>query len=107
MEAEPLARGPGAHLIDTRTVTLVPKDAADCGSTLTTIILGPTHADKGRRSAMRVRDISVRGRHRHEMGDVAGLAQTIAARGLLHPIVVRPDGRLIVGERRLAAVKSL
>src|SRR5712692_1428442 len=56
---------------------------------------------------MRVRDITVRGRHRHDMGDIDRLACSIAEVGLLHPIVVRPDGRLIAGQRRLAAVRSL
>ena len=39
------------------------------------------------------------------MGDIAGLAANIAALGLLHPIVVQPDGTLIAGERRLQAVQ--
>jgi hypothetical protein len=35
------------------------------------------------------------------------LARSISEIGLLHPIVVRPDGILIAGERRLAAYKYL
>ena len=46
-------------------------------------------------------------RHRKDMGDIAGLAANIAELGLLHPIVVRPDGRLIAGERKLRAAKLL
>ena len=46
-------------------------------------------------------------RHRKDMGDIAGLAANIAELGLLHPIVVRPDGCLIAGERRLRAAKLL
>jgi hypothetical protein len=46
-------------------------------------------------------------RHRKDMGDIAGLAANIAELGLLHPIVVRPDGRLIAGERRLRAARLL
>jgi hypothetical protein len=46
-------------------------------------------------------------RHRRELGDVSELARRIAELGLLHPIVIRPDGRLIAGERRLAACKAL
>jgi len=42
------------------------------------------------------------------MGDIAGLAADMAEpHGLLHPIVVRPDGMLIAGERRLLAAKLL
>jgi ParB family transcriptional regulator, chromosome partitioning protein len=41
------------------------------------------------------------------MGDIDGLARSIKAVGLLHPVVVRPDGLLIAGERRLAACRQL
>ncbi len=46
-------------------------------------------------------------RHRRDLGDIASLAQSIDAHGLLHPVVVTPDGRLIAGERRLEAFKML
>jgi N6-adenosine-specific RNA methylase IME4/ParB-like chromosome segregation protein Spo0J len=46
-------------------------------------------------------------RHRKDLGDVRALAQSIAEIGLLHPPVIRPDGVLIAGERRLRAVKLL
>lgn len=42
-------------------------------------------------------------RHRQDLGDLSGLAASIATHGLLHPIVVRPDGLLVAGARRLAA----
>ena len=51
--------------------------------------------------------IVVGDRHRKDLGDVKRLAASISAVGLLHPIVVTPDGTLIAGERRLAAVKLL
>lgn len=54
-----------------------------------------------------ITSIEVEGRHRRDLGDVSGLAKSIEAVGLLHPIVVRSDGRLIAGERRLAACKLL
>jgi hypothetical protein len=41
------------------------------------------------------------------MGDIDGLARSIKAVGLLHPVVIRPDGLLIAGERRLAACRQL
>jgi N6-adenosine-specific RNA methylase IME4 len=41
------------------------------------------------------------------MGDLDGLARNISEIGLLHPVVVKPDGALIAGERRLAACESL
>jgi ParB family transcriptional regulator, chromosome partitioning protein len=51
--------------------------------------------------------IKVRNRYRKTLGDIQSLAASIKELGLLHPIVVRPDGRLIAGERRLAACKRL
>src|ERR1700730_2928915 len=51
--------------------------------------------------------IRVRNRYRKKLGDIESLAASIKDLGLLHPIVVRPDGRLIAGERRLAACKRL
>ena len=54
-----------------------------------------------------IRKIKVRNRYRKNLGDIDSLAASIKELGLLHPIVVRPDGRLIAGERRLAACKRL
>jgi N6-adenosine-specific RNA methylase IME4 len=51
--------------------------------------------------------IRVGERHRKDLGDIDGLAANIAELGLLHPIVIRPDGTLIVGERRLRAAQAL
>jgi ParB family chromosome partitioning protein len=41
------------------------------------------------------------------MGDIAALAANIADVGLLHPVVVTPDMRLVAGERRIRAVERL
>ena len=46
-------------------------------------------------------------RHRRDMGDIAGVAASMPELGLLQPVVVRPDGTLIAGERRLHAAKQL
>ena len=54
-----------------------------------------------------VNAIVVGTRHRKDMGDIASLAASMAELGLLQPIVIRPDGRLIAGERRLRAAKLL
>lgn len=51
--------------------------------------------------------ITIGPRHRRDIGDVSGLADSIKELGLLHPIVVNPDSRLIAGERRLHACKML
>jgi ParB family chromosome partitioning protein len=53
----------------------------------------------------RISDIVVGSRHRRDLGDIDALARNIRDVGLLHPIVVRPDGTLIAGERRLKAFK--
>ncbi len=46
-------------------------------------------------------------RYRRDMGDLDALAASITERGLLQPVAVRPDGTLVAGARRLAAVKQL
>ena len=56
---------------------------------------------------MRIDAIIIGERYRHKMGDIDGLAQSIAEVGLLHPIVVTPDGHLIAGARRTEACKRL
>jgi hypothetical protein len=57
--------------------------------------------------SMRVADIVPGRRHRTDLGDIEGLAASISKVGLMHPIVVCADGRLIAGMRRLEAVKRL
>jgi ParB-like nuclease domain len=54
-----------------------------------------------------IAEIVVGARHRRDLGDVASLARSIEQNGLLHPVVIRRDGRLIAGERRLEAYKLL
>ena len=44
---------------------------------------------------------------RKDLGDVAALARSIEENGNLHPIVITPDGTLIAGERRLAALQHI
>jgi N6-adenosine-specific RNA methylase IME4/ribosomal protein S14 len=59
------------------------------------------------RATLPLGNIRVGKRHRRDLGDIESLAASIADVGLLHPIVVTPDGRLIAGERRLQAAKLL
>ena len=54
-----------------------------------------------------IADIVVGKRHRKDMGDIPGLAASIAEHTLLHPVVIAPDGVLIAGERRLRAVQQV
>lgn len=46
-------------------------------------------------------------RQRKELRGIDELAQSIAARGLIHPIVVTAEGVLVAGERRYTAMRKL
>lgn len=54
-----------------------------------------------------VDSIHVGNRHRKDLGDIDALATSIERDGLLQPITVTPDGVLVCGARRLAAIKQL
>jgi ParB family transcriptional regulator, chromosome partitioning protein len=58
-------------------------------------------------TSRRVLDIKIGKRHRKDMGDLKGLAESIADIGLLNPITIDENGRLLAGARRLAAQKLL
>ena len=51
--------------------------------------------------------IIVSDRVRKSFGDLQNLADDIQARGLINPVTVTPDLKLLAGERRLRAMKSL
>ena len=56
---------------------------------------------------MNVDEIRLGFRYRKDLGDLRPLMDSIAEVGLLHPVVVTPEGRLIAGQRRLAAVRQM
>lgn len=56
---------------------------------------------------MDIDQIQVGFRYRKDLGDLEALSESIAEVGLLHPVVVTPDGRLIAGQRRLEACRQL
>lgn len=56
---------------------------------------------------MNIDRIEVSDRYRVDLGDLTDLAASIAAEGLLHPVVITTDRRLIAGHRRLEACKLL
>lgn len=56
---------------------------------------------------MKIGAIKVGDRVRKDMGDLASLAASIRAHGLLHPIVIKSDGTLVAGHRRLEAARLL
>ncbi|WP_105034132.1 ParB N-terminal domain-containing protein [Cryobacterium aureum] len=51
--------------------------------------------------------IRIGSRHRNDLGDIDALAASIERQGLLQPITVTPDGTLVCGARRLAALRQL
>ena len=65
------------------------------------------HARTPPANLLDIAKIKVGVRHRRDMGDLAGLSASIAEIGLLHPVVVTPDRKLIAGERRLKACTEL
>jgi N6-adenosine-specific RNA methylase IME4 len=56
---------------------------------------------------MPVAKIIIGKRHRKRFDNIDSLARTIEAVGLLHPVVVDRNGRLIAGERRIRAMQML
>lgn len=51
--------------------------------------------------------IEIGSRYHKDLGDLRPLAESIQAVGLLHPVVVSQDHRLLAGQRRLAACRLL
>lgn len=52
-------------------------------------------------------DIIVGDRHRKDFGDLEALARSIAEVGLLQPIGITPEAKLVFGERRLRACRDI
>ncbi len=53
-----------------------------------------------------IAQIQIGTRHRKNLGDLSGLAESIQSEGLLQPIGITPDHMLVFGERRLRAVRD-
>lgn len=56
-------------------------------------------------AAMPIESILVSRNGHIKVGDLDGLTASIQARGVLEPVVVTPDGRLLAGRRRLEAAR--
>ena len=54
-----------------------------------------------------VDSITIGQRHRTDLGDIDALAASIDRDGLLQPPTITPDGVLVCGARRMAAIKKL
>lgn len=57
--------------------------------------------------SMRIDAIKIEGRHRKDFRDLDSLAASIEELGVLQPVLVTADFRLIAGERRIRAANSL
>ena len=64
-------------------------------------------SNAGSSVTMNIDQIQVGFRYRKDLGDLRPLADSISEVGLLHPVVVTPEGRLIAGQRRLEACRLL
>jgi ParB/RepB/Spo0J family partition protein len=58
-------------------------------------------------NSLPIADIIIKDRQRSELGDVKDLADSIQKNGLIQPVVVNKDRRLIAGGRRIEAAKLL
>jgi ParB-like nuclease domain/DNA methylase len=58
-------------------------------------------------SMVPIADIIVGPRHRQDLGELDVLAASLSEVGLLQPVVVTPNNRLVAGSRRLEAAKRL
>src|SRR5215468_4697967 len=89
------------------------KPAAGDGGSRQCIGSGQNHAAETKAApdttqvVLPIDQIIVGDRTRRDLGDIAGLATSIAEIGLLNPITVDENGRLLAGARRLAACKRL
>ena len=89
------------------------KPAAGDGGSRQCIGSGQNHAAETKatpdttQAVLPIDQIIVGDRTRRDLGDIAGLATSIAEIGLLNPITVDENKRLLAGARRLAACKRL
>ena len=106
----------GAHMVDNASDSVYNVDAVRHGAAVMEsqsiwgtcpLIVAAITGHCGRvpilEAKVRIADIRIGERHRKDMGDIEGLARSIDEIGLLHPVVVRPDGTLVAGERRIKA----
>ncbi len=64
---------------------------------------GPGHIELERA----LDSIRVGRRHRDDLGNIEQLATSIDREGMLQPVTITPDGVLVCGQRRLAAMRKL
>jgi len=70
--------------------------------------MGGENHGKGRKVLMQIKisDIHIGPRFRNDCGDLQALADSIEEQGLLQPIGITPENRLVFGERRIIACRD-
>ncbi len=58
-------------------------------------------------STLPINEIIVEERFRKDLGDITSLADSMRRLGLIQPVVVNKEKRLVAGGRRLAAAREL
>ena len=56
---------------------------------------------------LRITDIDIGNRIRHEVGDLSKLKESIVSVGLLNPVIINSNNELLSGLRRLEACRQL
>lgn len=56
---------------------------------------------------MKISKIKIRNRFRHDLENIDSLVQSIKEIGLMHPVVINENNKLIAGQRRIEAFKKL
>lgn len=62
---------------------------------------------QGYQKSFPISEITVEDRFREDLGDIEELANSILNKGLLQPITISTEGRLLAGGRRLKAAKTI
>ena len=75
------------------------------GGASSTCFLGRVNGEE--RMTIPISSIKIGQRHRHDLGDLAGLAASIEELGLLQPIGITGDNELVFGERRMRACRDV
>jgi N6-adenosine-specific RNA methylase IME4 len=71
------------------------------------VSLANTQAARAGETPWPLAAIRVGRRYRQTVGDLGPLATSLQILGLLHPLVIQPDGTLMAGRRRLEAARQL
>ena len=103
-QAQAPAAAPAVEAAEAAQARQATQAAETEGSPVTDLAtITPTAID----ALVHIESIRVVGRHRYVLGDLDELAKSIADVGLLNPITLTRDSRLVAGQRRLEACRRL